>query len=131
MLDHVRWLTTSDADAGDANVGAIVICIEAGCLLDAFVDNELGPSASADLQAHLAACAACSQLLADRESLGRLVRQLPYYPASNELRARISRLRTRARFNPNLLAWAAVLLYLQSENLDERPPTTGSARDQH
>ena len=74
----------------DANGGAIVICLEAGRLLDAFVDHELGPAESADLQAHLASCAACRQLLADRESLGRLVRQLPYYPASDQLRAKIS-----------------------------------------
>lgn len=92
-----------------------MICLEAGLLLDAFVDNELGPSASADLQAHLAACFACSQLLAERESLGRLVRHLPYYPASNELRARILRLSTRRRFNPRLLAWAAVLVLAVSQ----------------
>ena len=86
-----------------------MICLEAGRLLDAFVDHELGPAESADLQAHLASCAACRQLLADRESLGRLVRQLPYYPASDQLRAKISRVSTRPRFNPSLLAWAAVL----------------------
>jgi anti-sigma factor RsiW len=86
-----------------------VICLEAGRLLDAFVDHELGPAESADLQAHLASCAACSQLLADRESLGRLVRRLPYYPAPDPLRAKISRLSTRPQFNRSLLAWAAVL----------------------
>src|SRR5207244_3696782 len=62
-----------------------------------------------NLQAHLASCAACRQLLADRESLGRLVRHLPYYPASDRLRAKILRISTRPRFNPSLLAWAAVL----------------------
>ena len=85
------------------------MCLEAGRLLDAFVDHELGPAESADLQAHLASCAACSQLLADRESLGRLVRHLPYYPASDQFRAKILHLSTRPRFNPILLAWAAVL----------------------
>src|SRR5437773_10435909 len=88
-FNFVRWLTNSDADAGtrsrtapgdpravgDANGRAIVICLEAGTLLDTFVDHELGPAESADLQAHLAPCTACRQLLADRESLGRLVRQ--------------------------------------------------------
>jgi anti-sigma factor RsiW len=86
-----------------------VICFEAGRLLDAFVDHELGPAESADLQAHLVSCTSCSQLLADRESLGRLVRQLPYYPAPDQLRAKISRMSTRPRFNPSLIAWAAVL----------------------
>jgi len=86
-----------------------VVCLEAGRLVDAFVDNELGPAASTDLQAHLASCTACRQLLADRRSLSRLVRQLPYHPASAQLRARIVRIGTRRRFNRSLLAWAAVL----------------------
>jgi len=86
-----------------------VICLEARRLVDPFVDNELGPAASADLQAHLASCTTCRQLLADRDSLGRLVRHLPYYPASDQLRAKIVRISTRPRFNRRLLAWAAVL----------------------
>jgi anti-sigma factor RsiW len=86
-----------------------VICLDAGRLLDAFVDDELGPAESADLQAHLASCAACSQLLADREVLGRLVRQLPYYPAPDQLRAKMSRAKTPPRFNRSVLAWAAGL----------------------
>jgi anti-sigma factor RsiW len=86
-----------------------VICLEAARLVDAYVDNELGPAESADLQAHLASCAGCSRLLAGRESLGRLVRRLPYYPASDQLRAKVLRISTRPRFNPSLLAWAAVL----------------------
>jgi anti-sigma factor RsiW len=77
--------------------------------VDAFVDDELGPAASADLQAHLASCAACRQLLGDRESLGRMVRRLPYYPASDQLRATIVRASARPRFTSSLVAWAAVL----------------------
>ena len=88
-----------------------MICVEAGRVLDAFVDHELGPAESADLQAHLASCAACRRLLAYRESLGRLVRQLQYYPAPDRLRAKISGMSTRRRFNPGLLAWAAVLAF--------------------
>jgi anti-sigma factor RsiW len=86
-----------------------VVCLDAWRLVDAFVDNELGPAASADLQAHLASCAACRHLVGDRRSLSRLVRQLPYYPASAQLRARMVRIGTRRRFNRSLLAWAAVL----------------------
>jgi anti-sigma factor RsiW len=86
-----------------------VICLEARRLVDAFVDNELAPAAAADLQAHLASCTACRQLVADRDALGRLVRHLPYYPASDHLRAKIVRLSSRPRFNRSLLAWAAVL----------------------
>jgi anti-sigma factor RsiW len=86
-----------------------VICLEAGRLLDAFVDNEVGQAESADLRAHLASCAACGRLLANRESLRRLVRQLPYYPAPDRLRARILRMSKRLRFNPSALTWAALM----------------------
>ena len=84
-------------------------CLEAGRVLDAYVDNELEPAAAADLQAHLALCAGCRELVATREALGRLVRRLPYYSASDELRAKIARSTTRPRFNTALLTWAAVL----------------------
>jgi len=85
-----------------------VICREARRLLDPFIDNELDPVDSADLRVHLASCDACRRLLADSESLGRLVRLLPYYPASEQLRE-ILRLSTRPRFNPGVLIGAAVL----------------------
>jgi len=85
-----------------------VTCFEAGRVLDPYTDNELEPADAADLQAHLALCAACRELLAEREALGRLVRRLPYYPASDQLRTKIAR-STRPRFNAALLTWAAVL----------------------
>ena len=84
-------------------------CLEAGRVLDAYIDNELEPAAAADLQAHLALCAGCRELVGAREALARLVRRLPYYPASDHLRAKIARSTTRRRFNPTLLTWAAVL----------------------
>jgi anti-sigma factor RsiW len=86
-----------------------VTCREAGRLLDAYVDNELESADAAELQAHLGSCATCNQLVADRESLGRLVRRLPYYPASDQLRAKIVRASARPRFRSSLLAWAATL----------------------
>jgi anti-sigma factor RsiW len=85
------------------------MCLEAGRVLDAYIDNELELADAADLQAHLAVCAGCREILADREALGRLVRHLPYHPASDQLRAKIARIHTRPRFNPSLLTWAAVL----------------------
>jgi hypothetical protein len=85
-----------------------VICREARRLLDPFIDNELGAEESAGLRAHLASCDACGRLLGDSESLGRLVRLLPYYPASDQLRE-IVRLSTRRRFNPGVLIGAVVL----------------------
>jgi anti-sigma factor RsiW len=91
-----------------------VTCLEAGRLLDAYIDNELGPAESAALQAHLVSCAACARLLADRESLGRLVRRIPYYPAPDHLRTKILSVSSRPRFKPGLLAWAAVLVIAAS-----------------
>jgi len=86
-----------------------VTCFEAGRVLDAYLDNELEPGGAGELQAHLALCNGCRELLADRDALGRLVRCLPYYPASDQLRAKVLRSTTRRRFNTTLLTWAAVL----------------------
>jgi anti-sigma factor RsiW len=86
-----------------------VTCLEGGRLLAAYIDHELGPADAAEVEAHLVSCTACQRLLADLESLGRLVRRLPYYPASDRLRAKIMRVGARRRFAPSLLAWAAGL----------------------
>jgi len=84
-----------------------VTCHEVGRLLDAYVDNELDPGQSAELQQHFASCVACSRRLSDRESLGRLIRSVPYHAAPDRLRAAIAATRPRSRFTPRLLAWAA------------------------
>jgi anti-sigma factor RsiW len=86
-----------------------VTCHEVGRLLDAYVDNELDPIQSASLQEHLASCVGCSRRVADRESLGRLIRSVPYYAAPDRLRAQIATARPRAHDTPSLLAWAAAL----------------------
>jgi anti-sigma factor RsiW len=86
-----------------------VNCLEVGRVLDAYVDNELGPAESAELQIHLETCIACGQRLANRESLGRLVRRIPYHAAPDRLRLSIATSRTRSRFTPKLLAVAAAV----------------------
>jgi len=86
-----------------------VICPDAERRLDAYLDRELVPDDAADLEEHLASCAGCRRFLAEREALARLVRRLPYYPAPDRLRSNIARACARRRFNPSLLAWAAVL----------------------
>jgi anti-sigma factor RsiW len=91
-----------------------VTCLEAGRVLDAYVDDELGRAESAAFQAHLASCPACGRLLAGRESLGRLVRRLPYYPAPQHLRTKISGVSRRPRFKTSLLAWAAAVVLAAS-----------------
>jgi anti-sigma factor RsiW len=86
-----------------------VNCLEAGRLLDAYVDSELGSAESAGLQGHLETCVACDQRRADRESLGRLVRRIPYHAAPDRLRLSIATSRKRSRFTPRLLAMAATV----------------------
>jgi anti-sigma factor RsiW len=91
-----------------------VNCHEIERLLDAYVDGELGPAESAAVREHFGTCAACGQRLADRESLGRLIRQTPYYPAPDRLRASVRAARKRSWFTPSLLAWAASVALVAS-----------------
>ncbi len=84
-------------------------CHEAGLLLDAYVDNELGRAQFLPLQEHLAWCVACRQRLGDRVTLGRLVRGLPYHAAPDLLRTAIATAAIRPRFGTQLLAWAAAV----------------------
>jgi anti-sigma factor RsiW len=93
---------------------AIVTCHEVGRLLDAYVDHELGPVESAALEEHLASCAACTRRVAERNSLGRLVRSLPYHAAPPSLRAAIATPHTRSRFSSRLLAVAAAAIFVVS-----------------
>jgi anti-sigma factor RsiW len=86
-----------------------VTCHEVRGLLDASVDSELGPVESVSFQEHLASCLACSRRLADRESLGRLVRRAPYHVAPDRLRRVIATARRQPRFGPRLLAVAAAV----------------------
>ena len=65
-------------------------CDEVERDLDIYVDRELAADAAAAVREHLGVCAPCRQLVADRQALGRLVRSVPYYEASDRLRARVS-----------------------------------------
>jgi anti-sigma factor RsiW len=77
--------------------------------LDAYVDNELGGAGLLRLQEHLAWCVACRPRLADRVTLGRLVRTLPYHQAPDLLRTAIATAGTPPRRGTQLLAWAAAV----------------------
>jgi anti-sigma factor RsiW len=85
-----------------------VNCHEVGRLLDAYVDNELERGESAEFSQHVETCAMCQHRLAERESLGRLVRGAPYYTAPARLRAAVGTMRAPSRLTPRLVAWAAV-----------------------
>jgi anti-sigma factor RsiW len=86
-----------------------VTCHEAGRLLDAYVDDELGRAELLPLQEHLAWCVLCRQRLADRVTLGRLVRSVPYHAAPDVLRTAIAAAGTGPPFETQLLAWAAAV----------------------
>jgi anti-sigma factor RsiW len=77
--------------------------------MDAFVDDELGAAERTAVDVHLRSCADCRRRLADLESLGRLVRRIPYYTASPGLRSTLLASRKPKRFTPSLVAWAATL----------------------
>jgi anti-sigma factor RsiW len=81
-----------------------VTCLEAGPLLDAYVDNELDRAQLLPLQEHVAWCVACRRRLADRVTLGRLVRSLPYHAAPDLLRTAIATAGIRPRFGTQRLA---------------------------
>jgi anti-sigma factor RsiW len=78
-------------------------CKKALALLDAYLDGELDLSASLELEAHLAECAACR---ARREELaglsGRLRAGLTEYAAPEDLRARMAQLAASPGATPAL-----------------------------
>jgi anti-sigma factor (TIGR02949 family) len=84
-----------------------VICDQATRDLDAYVDGELAADSTAAIRDHLDACAPCRQRLADRETLGRLIRSVPPYEAPVRLRARVAGQTLRTWSARPLLAWAA------------------------
>jgi anti-sigma factor RsiW len=65
-------------------------CDEARVRLDGFHDDELTPEEFADVEAHIAECAACSQAYETlRKTSHRLQEGLVHYPAPDVLKARI------------------------------------------
>jgi anti-sigma factor RsiW len=85
-------------------------CHDADRLLDAYIDHELGPAEAASIADHIEGCAACRQRLANRESLGRLVRSVPYHAAPTRLRTAIASAPRRSRVTPTTLAAAAAVI---------------------
>jgi anti-sigma factor RsiW len=75
--------------------------------LDPYVDGELDPDGAAAVREHLSGCASCRGRIAERETLGRLVRSAPYYAAPDRLRARVSARAGRSRSMRQMVAWAA------------------------
>jgi anti-sigma factor RsiW len=66
-------------------------CARTQQMLDAWVDRELDSATGADLEAHLASCAACAALRSQRGALAAALREsLPYHRAPAALRARVA-----------------------------------------
>ncbi len=60
--------------------------------LSAFLDDELDPLRSREIQQHLGGCPGCTRALEQMKALaGRLREEAPYYRAPDSLRARVSR----------------------------------------
>jgi anti-sigma factor RsiW len=75
--------------------------------VDAYIDRELDAAADRELRDHLTGCALCRSRVAERQALSRLVRALPYHPAPDHVRARVSRPATRTVTTQRVIAWAA------------------------
>jgi anti-sigma factor RsiW len=75
--------------------------------LDAYVDRELDIASANVMRGHIGDCAACRQLVTEREALGRLVRAVPSYAAPDRLRARVLSGPTRSKSTRRVLTWAA------------------------
>lgn len=74
-----------------------VDCDDAISLMSDFVDGELAPTLSAQLEAHLATCSSCSQARSDFDTLKILAREIPDKPVPRDVRNRL-----RAALNQRL-----------------------------
>jgi anti-sigma factor RsiW len=84
-----------------------VICHDVERDLDPYIDREVAPDSAAAIRVHLRTCVACRRRLADRESLGRLVRSVPYHSAPDRLRAKVATQVNRSTAIRRVLPWAA------------------------
>jgi anti-sigma factor RsiW len=91
-----------------------VTCHEIGRLIDAYLDDELGPEEGARVAAHIEQCAACRRRLNEREALGRLIRTVPHYQASERLRRTVTTTRDRVGVPRRAIAWAAAAVVIIS-----------------
>ena len=82
-------------------------CEDLGRALDAYVDGECDRDTTTAIGRHVAECAVCRQRLATYETIARLVRSAPYYPAPDRLRTRVSNVAAKSRPKWHLATWAA------------------------
>jgi anti-sigma factor RsiW len=85
--------------------------------LGPYIDRELDADTTASLRAHLRECAACRRRAGELETLGRLVRALPYEGAPGGLRARVTSAASRRRWSARLLPLAAAAVVVLAAGL--------------
>jgi anti-sigma factor RsiW len=86
-------------------------CHEIGRLIDPYVDSELDPNDMARFAEHIESCAACRRRLDEWEALGRLIRAVPYHPASARLRQSVMT-RHRGGVRRRAMVWAAAAMVM-------------------
>jgi anti-sigma factor RsiW len=84
-------------------------CHDTALQIDPYVDDELAAADAALIADHIEGCALCRQRVADRESLRRLVRSVPYHAAPARVRTSIATAPRQSRISSHVLAWAAGL----------------------
>jgi anti-sigma factor RsiW len=82
-------------------------CAQLVDCLDAYVDRELDGATEMAVREHLENCSGCRRLVAERETLSRLVRSVPYYSAPDRVRARVTSSARRRLSVRQLATWAA------------------------
>ena len=103
-------------------------CHEAARLIDPYVDDELAEAEAASVVDHIEGCAMCRQRVAERESLRRLVRSMPYHAAPARVRASIAA-GPRPRLSSHALALAAGLAIAVTAAGTWRPRATHGPGD--
>jgi len=104
-------------------------CIDVERVLDPYVDQELEPDAAGPIRDHLAGCAPCRRHVDERETLGRLVRSAPFYPASDALRARVSAQLARSASIRGFASWAAAAALVLSAGTGIAMMRSAAVRD--
>jgi anti-sigma factor RsiW len=84
-----------------------VTCEDVGLALDAYMDDECDGDTTTAIRRHVAGCAICRERLAQYETVGRLVRLAPYYPAPDRLRQRVADAIADSRRRWHVATWAA------------------------
>jgi anti-sigma factor (TIGR02949 family) len=84
-----------------------VTCEDVARALDAYVDEECDRDTATAVRRHVAECVACQERLAEYDTIGRLVRSVPYYPAPDRLRSRVSNAIAESRPKWHVPTWAA------------------------